>query len=103
MFVDEAAKNKKTLGRSKGWSLMGKRCIQWRCFVCGQRYSILPILTLDGIITYDVIEGSVTATQFIKFLRELVVRALSKLFTLMLIIGILSSHSPTLILDLVAY
>ena len=73
MFVDEAAKNKWTSGRSKGWSLMGKRCTQRRCFVHGQRYSMLPVLTLDGIITYDIIEGSVTAAWFVEFLCDLVV------------------------------
>jgi len=73
MFIDEAAKNKRTSGRVKGWSLKGKPCPQRRCFVRGQRYSILPVLTLDGIITYDIIEGSVTATRFLQFLRELVV------------------------------
>jgi hypothetical protein len=77
MFVDEAAKNKRTSGRMKGWSLKGKRCNQRRCFVRGQRYSILPVLTLDGIITYDIIEGSVIATRFLEFLRELVVSFLS--------------------------
>jgi hypothetical protein len=73
MFVDEAAKNKKTAGRPKGWAVIGKKCIQRRCFVRGQRYSILPILTLDGVITHDIIEGSVTAARFLEFLRELVV------------------------------
>ncbi|KAG1817730.1 uncharacterized protein BJ212DRAFT_1500367 [Suillus subaureus] len=33
------------------------RCIQGKCFMRGYRYSILPILTLDGIIAYDIIEG----------------------------------------------
>ncbi|KIK35733.1 hypothetical protein CY34DRAFT_53568, partial [Suillus luteus UH-Slu-Lm8-n1] len=33
-------------------------------------YSILPILTLDGIITYDIIEGPVTSERFIQFFRE---------------------------------
>jgi transposase len=75
MFVDEAARNRKTSGRKMGWSLVGTRCIQRRCFVRGQRYSILPILTLDGIITHDVIEGSVTTQTFVTFLRELVVSA----------------------------
>lgn len=74
MFVDEAARNKRTSGRTKGWSLVGKRCVQRRCFSCGQRFSILPILTLDGIITYDIIPGSVTSARFLQFLHELVVR-----------------------------
>jgi hypothetical protein len=76
IFLDEAAKNKRTAGRSMGWAFMGKRCVQRRCFVRGQRYSFLPALTLDGIIAYDyydIIEGSVTAARFLTFLRELVV------------------------------
>ncbi|KDQ52474.1 hypothetical protein JAAARDRAFT_138493, partial [Jaapia argillacea MUCL 33604] len=39
----------------------------------GKRYSILPILTLDGIVAYDIIEGSVTSEQFVQFLREHVI------------------------------
>ncbi|KAJ8585557.1 hypothetical protein M405DRAFT_700469, partial [Rhizopogon salebrosus TDB-379] len=34
------------------------------------RYSILPILMLDGIIAYDIIEGPVTSEQFVRFLWE---------------------------------
>ncbi|KAJ7114729.1 hypothetical protein C8R44DRAFT_556388, partial [Mycena epipterygia] len=30
MFIDEAAKNDRTTGRPKGWSLKGQRCIQRR-------------------------------------------------------------------------
>jgi hypothetical protein len=73
IFIDEAAKNKQTARRSMGWAVMGQCCMQRRCFVRGQRYLILPALTLDGIITYDIIEGSVTAARFLTFLRELVV------------------------------
>ena len=74
MFVDEAARNKRTSARAKGWSSVGKRCVQRTCFGRGQRFSILPILTLDGIITYDIIPGSVTSDRFLQFLREMVVR-----------------------------
>jgi len=73
MFVDEAARNDRTSIRAKGWSLVGKRCTQRRCFGRGQRFSVLPILTLDGIITYDIVPGSVTSRRFLQFLRELVI------------------------------
>ncbi|KAG2368992.1 hypothetical protein BDR07DRAFT_1171302, partial [Suillus spraguei] len=33
-------------------------------------YLILQILTLDGIIAYDIIEGPVTSERFVQFLRE---------------------------------
>ena len=80
MFGDEAAKNERTSARRWGWSLRGARCVQQKCFVRGQRYLILPILTLDGIITYNIIEGSVTSDQFLQFLRELVVRSFTSVF-----------------------
>lgn len=79
MFIDEAARNRRTSQRSRGWALYGKECIQRRVFVRGERYSILPILTLDGIITYDIIPGPVSSKRFIQFLRELVVSAATNL------------------------
>ncbi|KAG2065700.1 hypothetical protein BDR04DRAFT_1107999, partial [Suillus decipiens] len=48
MFGDEAAKNKHTLDRQMGYSARGTR-VQSRPFVRGTQWSILPILTLDGI------------------------------------------------------
>jgi hypothetical protein len=73
MFIDEAAKNDRTIGRPKGRSLVGTRCVQRRPFVRGKRYSILPVLTLDGIIAHDVIDGSVNTKHFLGFLEEHVV------------------------------
>lgn len=73
MFIDEAARNKKNPSRKTGWSLRGRRCTQRRFFVRGQRFSILPVLTMDGIIAHDVIPGSVTSDLFVRFLREHVV------------------------------
>ena len=86
MFVDEAARNKRTSGRTKGWSLVGKRCVQRRCFGRGERFSILPVLTLDGIITYDIVPGSVNSQCFLQFLCELVVRVFIHAF------GLLTQH-----------
>jgi transposase len=73
MFMDESAKDERTSGRRYGWSLVGTRCVQRRVFIRGKRYSILPVLTLDGIIAYDIIEGSVTSERFAQFLRDMVV------------------------------
>ena len=73
MFVDEAAQNKKNPTRKRGCSLTGRRCFQRRCFVRGKRCSILPVLTLDGIIAHNIIPGSVTSDRFVQFLHECVV------------------------------
>lgn len=73
IFIDEAARNKKNPTRKLGWSLIGKRCTWRQCFVRGQRFSILPALTMDGIIVHDIIPGSVTSEKFVRFLRDHVV------------------------------
>ena len=75
MFGDEVAKDERTSNRRKGWSCQGMRCVQWKCFVQGKRFSVLPILTLDGIIAHNIIEGLVTSEWFVEFLWELVVSA----------------------------
>jgi transposase len=75
MFIDEAARNRRTSQRSRGWALLGKECVQRRVFVRGERFSILPILTLDGIITYDIIPGPVSSKRFLQFLHEMVMSA----------------------------
>lgn len=74
IFTDEAARNRRASARTTGWALVGKKCVQRQHFIRGQRFSILPILTLDGIIAYDIIPGSVNSERFVQFLRELVVR-----------------------------
>ena len=69
MCVDESAKDDWMLLRKSGWSPIGT----WRCFIHGCWCSILPIFTIDGIITYNIMEGLVTSEKFVHFLRELVV------------------------------
>ena len=73
IFIDEAIYNRRVLAWSKGWLLVGRRYVQRQHFICGQRFSILPILTLDGIITYNIILGSINLERFVQFLCKLVV------------------------------
>lgn len=76
LFIDESAKDERTSFRKYGRAAKGTPCIQRQCFIRGIRYTILPVLTLDGIIAYDIIEGSVTGERFIQFLKDHVVRRL---------------------------
>lgn len=73
VFLDESAWNAHTSYRQKGWSQAETHCVEQQCFVQGIRYSLLPALTSDGIIAYNVYEGSVTAEWFLGFLHEYVV------------------------------
>jgi len=67
MFVDEVAlwRNKKNPIREFGWSTIGTKCVHSWCFIHGQRFSILPVLTMDGIIAHNIIPGSVTSAMFV--------------------------------------
>ncbi len=73
MFGDESAVDQRAAIRKRGWAPMASRCVQRSCFIRGQRYSLLPILTIDGLVTFKVFEGSVTTDRFVEFLREFVV------------------------------
>ncbi|KAE9390843.1 hypothetical protein BT96DRAFT_784319, partial [Gymnopus androsaceus JB14] len=73
IFIDEAARNRRTSHRRYGLSFRGNHCVQRQYFVRSQRVSILPALTINRIIGYDIIAGSVTATTFIRFLHQHVI------------------------------
>ncbi|THU91560.1 hypothetical protein K435DRAFT_611476, partial [Dendrothele bispora CBS 962.96] len=73
MFTDEASRDRRTQQRKFGYALKGRRCTVRRHFVCSSRITILPVLTLEGIITYDLIPGPVNSERFLQFLRELVI------------------------------
>jgi transposase len=75
VFLDESAKDQRTLIRRYGYGPEGERIEVDAPFVRGQRYSMLPAITLDGIITYKVVEGTITAEIFHEFLSNYVVRA----------------------------
>ena len=92
MFGDEASKDERMSNRRRGWSCQGTRCVQRKCFVRGKRFLILPIITLDGIIAHNIIEGLVTTEKFVKFLRELVVCVKIALVYLQLIWSLDPTH-----------
>jgi hypothetical protein len=77
VFIDEAAKDRRTSARQYGRVSKGECCRIDKYFIRGIRYSILPALTLDGIIAYDIVEGSVDAERFLSFLKEHVVCTIS--------------------------
>jgi transposase len=74
VFLDESAVDNKTVQRSHGWSQVGQPCVRRMTFHRGKRYSILPALTIDGVIALEVFEGSVNKEKFLSFLRTHVVR-----------------------------
>ena len=90
VLLDESACNRKTSYRDHAWAIQGRWALQKAFFVHGCRwafvyflnscmylshchggYSILPALSLDGILTVDIIEGSFTTARFARFIDGL--------------------------------
>ena len=73
--LDESAVDNRTVQRLDGWAPVGQQCVRRMSFLRGERYSILPALTIDGIIALEIVKGSITKERFLSFLQEQVVCA----------------------------
>lgn len=73
VWLDEASVDDLTNQRKHGWAAMGQACVSRDTHIRGQRYSILPAMTIEGMITLDIFEGSVNKDRFISFIRNDVV------------------------------
>ena len=61
--------NKFLFGKNS-WAPLGQPCICHTSFLHGQKYSILPALSVDGIVALDVVEGPVNQECFLTFLHN---------------------------------
>lgn len=73
-FLDETSKDEKTPGRRRGRAKRGRRAKRRQVFVRGHRLSGTGLLTIDGMVTSTVVQGSMTTESFCEFLEENVVR-----------------------------
>lgn len=63
--MDEASKDNRTLSRGYGYSFKNTFATKKNVFVRGTRYTILPALSLQGIIAVDIMEGKDKFKEFI--------------------------------------
>jgi hypothetical protein len=82
IFIDESAKDERTLTRLYGYSPINTRAKKSVVFIRGKRYTILPALSLEGFIAVDIMEGSCDKERFQTF----VLTQLVKYFYFMFII-----------------
>ncbi|KAJ8475072.1 hypothetical protein ONZ45_g15735 [Pleurotus djamor] len=71
VFVDESSFDRRTGVRNRGWTPRGERLSSNVFFVRGRRYSLLPALSLQGIIHVKIVEGSFTSRLFYEFIEGL--------------------------------
>jgi len=83
IFVDESAANERASNRKFGWAPKGITPHEYRLFKRSERWSILPAYTVDGFITWEVLQGSFTMELFEEFI-EFKVLTLIQLNTLLL-------------------
>jgi len=70
VFLDESGINSKLGERDNGWGKKGERV---RCKVRRQRacnLSLLPALTMDGYLAFNIYQGSVNAERFYDFIEQ---------------------------------
>lgn len=70
VWIGESSVDDRTNQRVNGWASLGRVPVRWAMFIWGQRYSVLPALSVDGIIALDIFKGSVTKEKFLSFLKN---------------------------------
>jgi len=85
VFLDESAVDDKTFQRTSGWSEVDTPCVARAAFLRSIRHSVLPALSIDGIIALDIFEGSVTKERFLGFIEQQVVCSNLQFDTLILL------------------
>ncbi|KAG8680565.1 hypothetical protein FRC09_018144 [Ceratobasidium sp. 395] len=68
VFADESSINRKGMYRSRGYAICGKRAYKRAFQVRGKRYSILPALSIKGMLTALVVKGSYNGPLFLEFI-----------------------------------
>ena len=74
VFADESHFNRLTLRRPFAWSKRGERACRYEFTFRGTKYSMLPALSLDGMLHLEVVENAITGDVFRRFVQGLLPR-----------------------------
>jgi transposase len=70
VFVDESASNERSADRRWGWSTRGDPCRVRQSGKRSKRWSILPAITINGYIAWEIYQDSFTTERFNRFIRH---------------------------------
>ena len=73
IFLDESAKDERSLSRLYKYSPRNTPAQKKVVFVRGKRYTILPAITMEGFVAVDIFEGSCDKKKFVDFVLGQVV------------------------------
>ena len=71
VFCDETTANERVGDRRRVWAPKGQKRVNTLPFSKGEKYSILPALTIDGFLCYEILQGSFTSAMFFYFVRDI--------------------------------
>nr|GAT43019.1 predicted protein [Mycena chlorophos] len=71
VFLDESHCDRRTMQRRWAWAPEGDRAHRKDFFIRGTKYSVLPAISLDGILHLDIITRSWTAVEFENYIETL--------------------------------
>lgn len=77
IFLDESAKDERTTCRQYGYPPRNKRAVKKVVYIRGTQYTLLSAMSLDNIITLDIMQGSCNKERFFKFILAKVVSLIS--------------------------
>lgn len=71
VYVDESRFDRRTATRTRAWAYKGERAFSKVFFLRGKSYSVLPALSLDGVLHVKVVENAFNMVTFNEFIDEL--------------------------------
>lgn len=77
IWTDETAIVESTASRTEGWARRGVRSVVVEYLLDAQRHTVLPAISLSGVVALDVFEGSCNAEDFCRFIQNEVVSTAS--------------------------
>ena len=76
IFLDESGCDNRDPLRRKGYSLRGKQARKQKLLVRGEHVSVLCTMSLEGILSCNLVRGGVDGEKFIDFIEKCVIPTL---------------------------
>ena len=72
VWLDETGCDRRNSTRKRAYSIRGRTPRDHRILIRGKRYSVVPVLSMEGILDIHIIEGTMNGERFEEFLRTTV-------------------------------
>ena len=73
IFIDKSAANERSMDCKYGWAPLGVTPHIYASIKRSERWSILPVYTIDGYVNWEVIQGSYDKELFNNFVHNKVI------------------------------